>query len=59
MDKKVINLEQRKKQMPLGGKTAKDHLESGKSLFITITENGKNPKKYRVKLKDQKKDANL
>jgi len=53
MDKKVINLEQRKKQIPLEGKNAKDYLESGKSLFITVIENGK-IKKYRITSKGSK-----
>jgi hypothetical protein len=51
MSEKIIDLEQRKKEMPLEGLNPKDYLESGKFLYMTTVDENGNVKKYRVKLK--------
>lgn len=54
MSEKVIDLKQRKKQIACKGMTPKDILESGKCLYITITDENGEIKKYRMKKKPLK-----
>ncbi len=54
MSKKVINLEQRKKQMACKRLTPKDCLGSGKYPYLTLIDENGEIKKYRMKKRPHK-----